>query len=123
MRPFQPKWNSVCFLFLLPFFLPPALSSAAGVVDPLAPALGAPQALLTGVFRPLLSRRRPRPVYPGLKMVLVGLGAAGRAGNASAIALLLLLANPVDDAVRDGIGDTPVLRAAAGLDDEDIHGV
>lgn len=58
-------------------------------------------------------------------MVLVGLAAAGKAGNASEIALLLLLASPVEEATREGIGDTPVLRIGTGLDDdeEDIHGV
>lgn len=55
--------------------------------------------------------------------MLVGLGAAGRAGNASAIALLLLLASPLEDTVRDGAGDTPALRTGAGFDEEDIHGV
>ena len=56
-------------------------------------------------------------------MVVVGLGAAGRAGKASAIAALLFLAKPDEDATRDGMGEAPVLRAGAGLADEDIHGV
>lgn len=56
-------------------------------------------------------------------MVVVGLGAAGRAGKASAIAALFFLAKPDEDATRDGMGETPVLRAGAGLADEDIHGV
>ena len=119
----QPKWNSVCFLFLLPFFFPANPSSCAGAPDPLlAPD---PPHALTGVFLPLLSRRSPAPVYPGLKMVLVGLGAAGSAGNASASTFFLVLSD-VDDATRDGIGDTPVLLAAAGLaddEDDDAHGV
>lgn len=59
--------------------------------------------------------------------MVVGLGAAGRAGNASAIAALLFLVSPVEEAVRDGRGEGPVLRVAAGLEDEeedeDIHGV
>lgn len=55
-------------------------------------------------------------------MVLVGLGAAGRAGNASAAgrAAVVFLFNAVDDAFRDGIGDPRVLAEA---DDDEAHGV
>ena len=114
---YQPKWKSVCFLFLLPFFLPaPKLSSPpAGAVALLEPALApvAPQAL-AGVLRPLLSLRTPAPVYPGLKNVTVGLGAAGSAGKASA---RLLFFKAVDEVVRDGMGE------ARGDAEDDAQGV
>lgn len=55
------------------------------------------------MLRPLLSLRTPAPVYPGLKKVLVGFGAAGSAGKASAT---LLLFNATDDVARDGMGET-----------------
>jgi hypothetical protein len=54
-------------------------------------------------------------VYPGLKMVLLGFGAAGRAGKAS-FATLGFLFNVVDEALRDGIGEA---RALAAPDDEE----
>jgi hypothetical protein len=52
-------------------------------------------------------------------MVLVGLAAAGRAGNASAAALGRLV-TLVDDGVRDGKGEGRALEAA---DEEEAHGV
>lgn len=50
-------------------------------------------------------------------MVLVGLGAAGSAGNASAVLALLLIF--VEDAVREGRGDARLFD----VDDDDAHGV
>jgi len=50
-------------------------------------------------------------------MVLVGLAAAGNAGNMSAAAVFLF--RVVDDALRDGMGDARVLVEA----DDDAHGV
>lgn len=41
-------------------------------------------------------------MYPGLKKVLVGFGAAGNAGNASA---RLLLFNATEELARDGMGE------------------
>lgn len=54
-------------------------------------------------------------------MVLVGLGAAGRAGKASEElpTLLALLEGPT----RDGAAVARVLAAAAEDDDDDDHGV
>jgi hypothetical protein len=103
---------------LFPFFLPAPSSSVAGVVGPPLAPEGPAQGLLTGVFRPLLSRRRPSPVYPGLKIVLLGLGAAGSAGNASAVVFGFLF-RAVDEALRDGNGEG---RALDGPE-EDAHGV
>ena len=103
---------------LLPFFFPAApTSSRAGVDVPLFAPDGAAQGLLTGVLRPLLSRVRARPVYPGLKSVLVGFAAAGRAGKASAPTGFLFTF--VDDATRDGMGEGRALVAA----DEEAQGV
>lgn len=62
-------------------------------------------------------------MYPGLKIVLVGLGAAGRAGKASARLALTRAFVPVtidvavDVVARDGSGE---LRAP---DDDVAHGV
>jgi hypothetical protein len=60
-RPHQPKWNSVCFLFLFPFFLPP-FAPASSDANALSPGdAPAPAHALSGVFRPLLSRMSPAP--------------------------------------------------------------
>lgn len=50
-------------------------------------------------------------------MVLVGLGAAGRAGNASATLPFLL--SPVEEALREGKGEARALVAA----EEEAQGV
>jgi hypothetical protein len=50
--------------------------------------------------------------------VLVGLGAAGSAGNASAMLALFFLFRATEDVARDGMGDTRVLAA-----DDEAHGV
>lgn len=110
---------------MLPFFFPAALpSSTAGVVVPLFAPDPDPQAFTTGVLRPLLSRRNPLPVYPGLKIVLVGLAAAGSAGNASARLAFLLVLNDDDDgtAPREGV-DEGEARALPAADEDDAHGV
>ena len=57
-------------------------------------------------------------MYPGLKMVLVGLAAAGRAGKASA--RLLFLVTFVDEATREGAGEG---RALAAAEEDEAHGV
>lgn len=57
-------------------------------------------------------------MYPGLKIVLLGLGAAGRAGNASAAGAGFLF-NAVDDALRDGKGEARALDAP----EEEAQGV
>lgn len=87
------------------------LAAGVALLEPEPPP--APHAL-EGVLRPLLSLRTPAPVYPGLKNVLVGFGAAGSAGKASA---RLLLLNVADDVARDGMGET---RGGA---EDGAHGV
>lgn len=117
----QPKWKSVCFLFLLPFFFPKLASSpfaaASALLDPIPPPPPPLPQAFDGVLRPLLSRRTPAPVYPGLKNVLVGLAATGSAGNPSA-RLLLLLFSPTDDVARDGMGET-----RGDAEDDPAHGL
>jgi hypothetical protein len=103
-------------LFLFPFFFPPAVASSTGDVLPLAAPPTLVQAL-TGVLYPLLSRRMPGPEYPGVKSVLVGFGAAGRAGKASAVLLGALLLSATEEVARDGIGET------RELDVDVAHGV
>ena len=92
----HPHWNTICFFpfFPFPFPVPSASSvdaSAAGVLLP-APHVY-PGALL------FCCRMTPAPVYPGLKTVLVGFFAAGKAGKASLLPMF------TDDCTRLGVGD------------------
>ena len=68
-------------------------------------------------MRPPWSLRTPAPVYPGLKNVVVGFGAAGSAGKASPSPLLF---TATEDGVRDGMGET---RGDADEEDAAAHGV
>jgi hypothetical protein len=58
------------------------------------------------------------PVYPGVKIVLVGLGAAGREGNASAETGAFALFTATEGVARASIGEGRVLDET-----DEAHGV
>lgn len=121
-RPVQPQLYNTCFL-PLPFFLPVCASSVSSTAGGLVAEPPAPHALAAGAV--LCTRPIPRPVYPGVKIVVVGFWALGRAGKAPAagsFAVLFVLegaaldlADAGADISHDGVGAGPARAAGPGM--------